>query len=548
LLALALAGCGRGGFYFGFTSGGVLPDGGPFFDSGLPSCAPNQIPCGLTCVDPLTDNSNCGGCGNQCAVNLMACVDGTCQCFLGCGPGFTICPIPDGGCGFCADTTSDTDNCGGCGIACGQNERCVPQGSNGACVCDTPAPDGGDLIQCGSGCVHSDSDPLNCGNCGFQCQSGSCVGAMCVTAVTCNVDAGLFACTGTGCTDVTTDVQHCGSCGNDCTMGGTAPFTAIECFLGQCLCQNGQDYICPQDSDPFPTMACVDTSSDPFNCGGCGLLPDGGGPYPDGGLPPSPRICSGVRTSCQFGSCFCPNNELYCGPGTWLDDGGNPASGETCLNDTDDPFNCGGCGNDCATLYAADSVCQFASCTCIDGGICVTSENAADPFNPTCDCSGTYGIPNPYCAAGAGVTFLADIYPLLSETTVVNEPTWGQGAVLVGCAVSGCHDSTAAAGLQFTDPDASYQELTNTSSVETCNGTSMQIPNPSQFCSCQSLVIPGDGADSLLYSLLSNTFICANPIGAFPDPMPIDDGGFYHPLSACLATQVRQWIDQGAVY
>jgi hypothetical protein len=467
-----------------------------------------------------------------------------CQCITGCAPGEITCPIPDGGCGYCADIFNDRLNCNGCGIACEQGKRCVPQGSMGVCVCDTTAGGGADLIECDGGCVHSSTDPQNCGGCGIPC-AGDCVGGYCYT---CNVDAGLLACNPPTCTDVTTDVHNCGSCGNDCTQGGTAPFPGIECFLGQCLCQHGRDTICPQVTLPFPTMACVDTTTDPLNCGGCGLLADGGGPYPDGGLPPSNHICGGIRSACLSGACFCPNNELYCAPGSWTSaDGGNPPF-DACLNDSSDPLNCGGCGSDCGTIYASGAVCQFASCTCIDAGICVTSVSAADPLHPGCDCNGQYSPtpPNPSCSAN--VTFLADIYPLLSSTSVTDQPTWGQGGVLVGCAVSGCHDSTAAAGLQFTDPDASYQELTSGVSPQICNGVNTQIPNPSQICSCQSLVLSGDGADSLLYTLLANTYICPFPDGGIADPMPIDDGGTWHPLSACLAAQVRQWIDQGAVY
>jgi hypothetical protein len=462
-----------------------------------------------------------------------------------CGAGFTSCPLPDGGCGYCADTTTDKDNCGACGIACGQNEKCTPQGSMGVCVCDTGAVDGGDLIMCGSSCVHSSSDPQNCSGCGIPC-AGNCVGGMCFN---CNVDAGLYACNPPMCTDVTRDVHNCGGCGNDCTQGGTATFPGIECFLGQCLCMNGQKTICPQTTLPFPTMACIDTTFDPDNCGGCGLLPDGGGPYPDGGLPPSPYICSGVRTACIDGSCFCPNNFLYCAPGSWNSDAGsNSNDAGVCLNDTDDALNCGGCGNNCGTLYAAGGTCQFASCTCTDGGICVGSVDSADPLHPSCDCPWNSDPPDTTCSMGASVTFVADIYPLLSNTTVTDQPTWGSNGVLVGCAVSGCHDSTAAAGLDFTDPDASYQELTSASSIQICNGVSTSIVNPSQICFCQSLVIPGDGADSLLYTLLSNTYLCPNPDGGIANPMPLDDGGFWHPLSACLAAQVRQWIDQGAIY
>jgi hypothetical protein len=144
------------------------------------------------------------------------------------------------------------------------------------------------------------------------------------------------------------------------------------------------------------------------------------------------------------------------------------------------------------------------------------------------------------------MTFSGDIYPLLSTKTVTPQ-AWGE---LVGCATSGCHDSTAAGGLAFNDPDASYQQLVNGRTVvENCSGNpTTQVLNASSICSCQSLVISGDGNHSLLFELLNNAFACPAPIGGIANPMPIDDAGVYHPLSACLANQLRQWIDQGAAY
>jgi hypothetical protein len=505
---------------------------------------------GLVCTDTSSDSTNCGGCffadaGTMCDVGEI-CQNSICSC----APGFTSCLIlnPDGtqdGGTYCADTTNSPTNCGGCGMVCGTNQKCTPQGSMGVCVCDTTGSGGADLIQCQNGCVHSNTDPHNCGGCNIQCETGICNAGVCL----CNPDAGILQCTATRCADVNSDKSNCGMCGNDCTQGGTLTFPNIVCKSGECRCQGGQDYICPEPIMPFPTLACIDVSSDSNNCGGCGLLADGGGPLPDGALPPSPYICSGVKNTCQNGSCNCPNNELYCGPGSWNSDAGQiPNDGGICLNDTSDQLNCGGCGNNCDTLYANDAVCLFASCTCIDAGICVTSIPAADPIHPSCDCNGQFGTPNPSCSGGASVSFLADIYPLLSTTTVTNQPTWGSGGVLVGCAVSGCHDSTAAAGLEFTDPDASYQELTAGLSQQICNGVSTQILNPSQICFCQSLVIPGNGAGSLLYTLLNNSYQCPNPDGGIASPMPIDDAGVWHPLSACLAAQVRQWIDQGTPY
>jgi len=618
-LALVLQGCSTSNGDGGSTGGGCNPACGPnsvcnanvctCFDGGYAQCGTTDagVP---VCVNTLSDNNHCGTCAVACpGQGLSSCLGGVCQCLkqtcpadatpdggvictdtssdsnncsgchfgggtgvvcdvgqicqnglCSCAPGFTSCATinpdgtPDGG-SYCADTTTNPDNCGMCGNACGLYQKCTPQGSQGVCVCDTGAADGGDLIQCPNGCFHSSSDGHNCGACGLQCETGICNSGICE----CNPSQGILQCTPTTCANVNSDKKNCGACGNDCTQGGTLTFPGIVCKAGQCRCQGGADYICPQPLPfPPPVLACIDVSMDPNNCGGCGILADGGGPYSDGGLPPSPYICSGVKSSCQNGSCICPNNELFCAPGSWNPDAGGPNDGGICLQDTSDSLNCGGCGNSCNSLYAAAAVCQFANCTCYDGGICVGNVSAADPLHPSCYCPWSSVPADLTCSNGAAVSFLSDIYPLLSTTTITNQPTWGAGGVLVGCAVSGCHDSTAAGGLQFTDPDASYQTLTATFSTQLCpppSGSSTQVLNPSQICLCQSLVIPGDGADSLLYTLLANTFQCKNPNpdggGIPPSPMPIYDAGdhmSYYALSPCLSAQVRQWIDQGAVY
>ena len=150
-----------------------------------------------------------------------------------------------------------------------------------------------------------------------------------------------------------------------------------------------------------------------------------------------------------------------------------------------------------------------------------------------------------------------DVYNLFNDlkvirynTTVVPDASFG---TLIGCATSGCHspgNGGPAAGLDFTDPDASYHQLVLAgSNLQTCNGTmNTQVPNPSGICGCASLVLTGDGKDSLVYQLMANNFNCPNPDGGVVNPMPIDDAGTFHPLSNCLVTQVRQWIDQGALY
>ncbi|NTX05785.1 DUF4215 domain-containing protein, partial [Myxococcus sp. CA040A] len=47
------------------------------FECEEPACEPPLLVCGETCVDPRTDNNNCGGCGNVC-VQGTACSSGVC--------------------------------------------------------------------------------------------------------------------------------------------------------------------------------------------------------------------------------------------------------------------------------------------------------------------------------------------------------------------------------------------------------------------------------------------------------------------------------------
>src|SRR5262245_64478059 len=63
----------------------------------------------------------------------------------------------------CADTQSDPDNCGGCGVVCEIEQTC----QGGVCTC----PDGRTV--CGGVCVATQSDDANCGTCGNVCNGGS---------------------------------------------------------------------------------------------------------------------------------------------------------------------------------------------------------------------------------------------------------------------------------------------------------------------------------------------------------------------------------------
>jgi hypothetical protein len=98
-------------------------------------CAGNQQRCDGSCKDLLTDEANCGACGNACAA-LESCVQGNCACV---GANRQVCS------GACVDLATDTNNCGACGFVCESGE-CV----NGACTCN------GGQGQCLSGCACAD--------------------------------------------------------------------------------------------------------------------------------------------------------------------------------------------------------------------------------------------------------------------------------------------------------------------------------------------------------------------------------------------------------
>jgi hypothetical protein len=126
-----------------------------------------MIVCSNSCIDPLTDENNCGSCGNVCS---GVCVAGGCS-----APG---CPSGQIDCGgSCIDPLKDRDYCGateGCvgGTVCGAGEICV----SGSCTLNCPP----NLTNCSGTCVDTDTDEAYCGSCTHSCASGEvCVAGTC---------------------------------------------------------------------------------------------------------------------------------------------------------------------------------------------------------------------------------------------------------------------------------------------------------------------------------------------------------------------------------
>lgn len=78
-----------------------------------PPCA--QLECGDACVDPMTDSQNCGRCGLVCGEG--ACVAGTCT--AGCDAPNEVCGV------LCVDTDTSSAHCGSCDHDCGAGVACV---------------------------------------------------------------------------------------------------------------------------------------------------------------------------------------------------------------------------------------------------------------------------------------------------------------------------------------------------------------------------------------------------------------------------------------
>jgi hypothetical protein len=80
-------------------------------------CQGSKIDCSGFCVDTSSDVNNCGGCGNKCPSSEF-CDSGVCTvpCLP---PPYAVCN------NVCVNLEIDDNNCGGCGIVCGDTEPCI---------------------------------------------------------------------------------------------------------------------------------------------------------------------------------------------------------------------------------------------------------------------------------------------------------------------------------------------------------------------------------------------------------------------------------------
>jgi hypothetical protein len=191
------------------------------------TCDMGTTRCGASCVDTMTNGMHCGMCDNACPSRPNAtsvCTGGTCG--IRCGAGFADCDMnPANGCEV--DTSASTMHCGRCGNVCSSNNG-TPSCSAGMCSFTCNAGFGDCDTNPANGCeVNTNTAQPHCGRCGNACGapmggSATCSGGMCGAMC----PAGQTLC-GSSCVNTQTDNMNCGACGTACTGG-------MVCSAGRC--------------------------------------------------------------------------------------------------------------------------------------------------------------------------------------------------------------------------------------------------------------------------------------------------------------------------
>ncbi|MBX3199776.1 MAG: hypothetical protein KF894_16695 [Labilithrix sp.] len=292
----------------------------------------------------LTDDSNCGACGNACpttstypGLNIVGrCIDG--KCALTCPVGFQDCNgLVDDGCE--SNSYTDLENCGACGNVCPTLSNGTRACTGGVCAEECLPP----KVWCGTACVNPQSTLAHCGACFNACPAVQPPTGM--TQVCRNGECGHFECFATrgdcnndisdGCEiALNMDPDNCGACGTKCGPGQTCMLRADKGNVAMCSC------------DPHETRcgatSCADLLSDVAHCGACGNRCTATGAH--------------TAANCQNGFCV-----TECAPG-WGDCDGDLSNG--CESNLSlNPRHCGACGNRCAPEQPCiDGVCAMVEC------------------------------------------------------------------------------------------------------------------------------------------------------------------------------------------
>jgi hypothetical protein len=205
---------------------------------------------------------------------------------------------------------------------------------------------------------------------------------------------------GDDCVDTSSDPRNCGGCGRNCRSG-------THCENGECVSEPGCGAGFSQCGGQ-----CVDLGSDQYNCGACGQACDFGGTCVAGiCMPRCPSgICGGRCVDLVNDPVNCGGCGITCQPGQSCQGGicsgfcdGQAICGDFCVDLSSDPNNCGGCGIVCPqpayTCFGGlcQSTCPVDTLYC--SGVCV--DWRSDPNN--CGGCGSRCMNGQQCSNGACV-------------------------------------------------------------------------------------------------------------------------------------------------
>ncbi len=182
--------------------------------------------------------------------------------------------------------------------------------------CATVRACGAGSTCCGTSCVNTQTDAMNCGACGTAVPTGStcCNGAV---------------------VNLQTSASNCGACGTTCTVpNATAACVAGRCGVGTC---NAGFADCDMD----PANGCeVNTNTTAAHCGRCG------------------NVCPATSNStptCAMGTCgvTCATGFANCDM---------TASNGCEVNTATSATNCGSCGRACPAAANATPTCAAGAC------------------------------------------------------------------------------------------------------------------------------------------------------------------------------------------